>query len=328
MKLGKGRTMGIAGHRKPLGSTGLMVSELCIGTSGWGKLREGEKESAHADRIASLVVRGLGQDARINYLDASNIYGGGRSEAFIGEALARIGGVPKDCVVQTKLDRNTDNDDFSASQMWRSLEQSLERLGLESVQIMFLHDPEVVGFDAASAPGGPMEALVEMKKQGLLANIGISGGPVPMLQQFVDTDQFDMIITHNRFTLVDRSAADLLASAKRRGMGVNNAAPYGGGALSGRPGAADRYGYRPTRPEVRRAIDEMTRVCSAAGVPISAAALQFSIRSPLVDSTVIGVSSVDRLDLDLADAEQEIPEALWPELDALAPSDSVALDAP
>lgn len=318
--------MPAATDRKPLGSTGLMVSELCIGTSGWGKLREGESDDAHRQRIEALVVRGLGADPRINYLDASNIYGGGRSEEFIGAALAETGGVPDGHVIQTKLDRNTDNDDFSAAQMWRSLEQSLERLGLSSVQVLFLHDPEVIGFDAATAPGGPMEALVEMRKQGLAANIGISGGPVPMLQQFVDTDEFDLIITHNRFTLVDRSAGELLASAKRRGMGVNNAAPYGGGALSGRPNAADRYGYRATRPEVRRAIDEMTRVCDRYGTPISAAALQFSLRSPLVDSTVIGVSSVDRLDASLADAEYEIPEELWAQLDALAPPASVALD--
>ncbi|MDP9026703.1 MAG: aldo/keto reductase [Actinomycetota bacterium] len=305
-----------------------MVSELCVGTSGWGNLRQGENDIAHRARIAALTDRGLGADPRINYLDASNIYGGGRSEELIGEALARTNGVPEGYVVQTKLDRNVVDDDFSAAQMWRSIEQSLERLGLSSVQIMFLHDPEVVGFDVASAPGGPLDALVEMKRQGLVAHIGISGGPVQMLQQFVETDQFDMIITHNRFTLVDRSAQELLVSAKRRGMGVNNAAPYGGGALSGRPGAAERYGYRPTGPEVRRSIDEMTRVCSEAGVPISAAALQFSLRSPLVDSTVIGVSSVDRLDAALADADIEIPDGLWSELESLAPPASAALDAP
>src|ERR1035437_3556398 len=196
--------MHILEQRRPLGSTGLLVSPLCIGTSSWGRVRPGETDAQAHARIAELAPRGLGADPRLNYIDTSNMYGDHHSEELIGRALAKVGGIPAGYVVQTKLDRNTDNDDFSAAQMWHSLEQSLERLGLTKLQILFLHDPEVIGFGAASAPGGPMEALVEMKKQGIVDSIGISGGPVPMLQQFVDTGEFDMIITHNRYTLVDR----------------------------------------------------------------------------------------------------------------------------
>ncbi len=313
--------------RKPLGSTGYLVPPLCVGTSSWGRLRDGESSAASESRIAELADRSLGDDPRLRYIDTSNIYGDSHAETLIGKALARIGGRPDDCVIQTKLDRDLATNEFSASQMWRSLEQSLERLGLTRLQILFIHDPEVIGFEAAAAPGGPMEALIEMKRRGLVESIGISGGPVPMLQRFVDTREFDMLITHNRYTLVDNSAAHLLETAQSLGMGVNNAAPYGGGGLSGRAGSAERYGYRATPPAVRSAIEAMARICEEADVPLRAAALQFSLRDPLVSSTVVGVSSNDRLDDAIADAAADIPDSLWEELERLRPSASYALDA-
>jgi D-threo-aldose 1-dehydrogenase len=313
--------------RRTLGRTGYRVPLLCVGTSSWGRTRPGEDAAEKTQRVAELADRALGPDPRLRYIDSSNIYGESQAEGLIGEALVRAGGQPEDSVIQTKLDRDLSNNSFSASQMWHSLEQSLERLGLSTLQILFLHDPEVIGFEAAAAPGGAMEALVEMKRQGLVHSIGISGGPVPMLQQFVDTGEFDMLITHNRYTLVDNSARELLASAQALGMGVNNAAPYGGGGLSGRDGAEERYGYRASPPEVRAAIGAMAAACTEAGVPLRAAALQFSLRDPLVSSTVVGVSSNDRLDDALGDAEVDIPDDLWAELERLRPDPSFALDA-
>jgi D-threo-aldose 1-dehydrogenase len=227
----------------------------------------------------------------------------------------------------TKVDRDPATGEFTGERMWRSLEESMDRLNLPSIQVLFLHDPEHIGFEASMAQGGPVDALVAMKEQGLARSIGISGGPVPMLQRFVDLAVFDHLISHNRFTLIDRSAAELYASARDRGMGVVNAAPYGGGALSGRPGSEQRYGYRDAPALVREAIHAMSRACAASGVSLSAAALQFSMRSPLVDTTVIGASSLDRLGAAIDDAGADIPDRLWSDLDALAPA-GFALDSP
>jgi D-threo-aldose 1-dehydrogenase len=319
--------MGVSLKAHQLGQGGRLASPLCVGTSGWGRLRDGETNADRDARTARLAVRVLATDPELNFLDASNIYGAGASEHAIGLVIERLGGIPSSRVVQTKLDRDVGSGDFSGDQMWRSLEQSLRRLHVERVQILFLHDPEHIGFDAAMASGGPVDALIGMKEQGLADSIGISGGPVPMLQQFVDTGAFDNVISHNRFTLIDRSAMHLYESAKSQGMGVVNAAPYGGGALSGRPGTASRYGYRPAPPAVQNSVAAMTAVCATAGVELSAAALQFSMRSPLVDSTIVGTSSVDRLDASVADARANIPDTLWAELDALAPA-RFGLDAP
>jgi D-threo-aldose 1-dehydrogenase len=311
----------------PLGSTGLMVSPLCVGTSGWGRLRPGEDDTARRARVGALAARALSGEPGLGYLDSSNIYGGGAAEIAIGDELEHLGGLPSGAVVQTKLDRRESDGDFSGDQMWRSLEQSLQRLHVDALQILFLHDPEHIGFGAAMAPGGPVDALMAMKEQGLTEQVGISGGPVDMLDAFVSTGRFDLVISHNRYTLIDRSAVPMFENARRRGMAVNNAAPYGGGSLSGRPGAAERYGYRSAPVEVRKSVAAMSDACLAVGVPLRAAALQFSLRSPLVDSTVVGTSSGDRLDEALADARVDIPDALWAELDRVAPN-GFALDAP
>lgn len=318
---------------RPLGSAGPAISPLCVGTSGWGGIRDGETDADRVARTTALAERVLTSDGErdgigaggVNAIDTSNIYGNGESERSLGLVIDRLGGLPDGRVLMTKLDRDATTGTFTGERMWRSLEESLERLHLPNVQVLFLHDPEHIGFEAAMEPRGPVDALIEMKDQGLAQAIGISGGPVGMLQRFVDTGIFDHLISHNRFTLIDRSATSLYESAKGRGMGVVNAAPYGGGALSGRPGADARYGYRPAPSEVRTAVTAMARACDAHGVALSAAALQFSMRSPLVHTTIVGASSLDRLEASIADARADIPDALWDELDGLAPA-GFALD--
>jgi D-threo-aldose 1-dehydrogenase len=309
------------------GRTGVSVTPLALGTSGWGPLRTGESVTDRDERIAALADAFLAGSLPTNVIDTSNEYGGSQSEGLIGQGMLRAGGLGADQVLQTKLDRRLSDGDFSASQMWHSLEQSLERLGVDHLQVLYLHDPESIGFEAAMAPGGPVEALVQMKERGVVDAIGISGGPVGMLQRFVETDLFDALITHNRYTLVDRSANALFGAATQRDVGVANAAPYGGGILTGDSRFAGQYGYRAIRPEVQAAVDAITRLCADAGVSLAAAALQFSLRDPRIYTTIIGATSLGRLDDTLREATEQIPDGLWAEFDAVAPPASAALDA-
>ncbi|MCU1527641.1 MAG: hypothetical protein JWP75_1404 [Frondihabitans sp.] len=308
------------------GRTGFEVTKLCVGTSSWGTPRSGESTIDSDTRVAEMAAAFATGTLPLNFLDTSNIYGDSRSEALIGGALAAANGLADGLVIQTKLDRDVLSNDFSGDRMWRSLEESLERLGVDHLQVLHLHDPENIGFEAAMAPGGPVEALVAMKEQGIVSAIGISGGPVSMLQQFVETDHFDALVTHNRFTLVDRSAGPLFDAATSRGVGITNAAPWGAGVLTGDPRFADSYGYRPITPEVRASVAAMRDLCDDAGVTLSAAALQFSLRDPRVHSTIVGVSTLGRLKTALAEATVSIPTGLWADLDAVAPQ-GFALDA-
>jgi D-threo-aldose 1-dehydrogenase len=310
------------------GKTGLQVTPLVLGTSGWGPLRTGESVVDRDTRIGELADAFFAGRLPTNYLDTSNEYGGSQSEGLVGRALAKVGGLPAGMVLQTKLDRNIPTGDFSGDQMRVSLEQSLERLGVDHLQVLFLHDPDHIGFEAAMAPGGPVEALVRMRDEGTVDHIGISGGPVAMLEQFVRTDVFDALISHNRYTLVDRSADALYDAATERGLGINNAAPYGGGILTGDARFAGSYGYRPIQPPVQAAVDAITALCSAAGVSLAAAALQFSLRDPRIHSTIIGATSLDRIDDTVREAGEQIPEDLWAQFEAYVPASDYALDAP
>ncbi|HKU11113.1 MAG TPA: aldo/keto reductase, partial [Sinomonas sp.] len=161
---------------------------------------------------------------------------------------------------------------------------------------------------------------LELRDSGAVEAIGIAAGPIPLLLDYVRTGAFDAVLTHNRFTLVDRSALPLLAEARSRGMTVFNAAPFGAGVLAAgvRPGA--RYGYRPATEPVIAWVGRAQDICDRHGVPLAAAALHFSLRSPLVDSTVVGVRTAARLRELETLVDTRVPEGLWAELDAIGPT--------
>ena len=312
---------------RTLGPGGPEVSRLCLGTSSWSRARFG------AGPVEALeVVLGAGAEPSagpaITFIDTSNEYGGGASESYLGDAIRRRGGLPAGMVLQTKLDRDPDTGSFSGERMRASLAESLGKLGLERVPMLYLHDPELIGWDEAFAAHGPVRALVEMRERGLVDAIGISGGPAPMLTRYVETGLFSAVITHNRFTLVDRSAEQLVDEAVSRGVSVINAAVYGGGALARWPEAARSYAYRPASAAMATAIADMGLACQRAGVSLAAAALQFSTRDPRITSTIVGGNSVAQVREAIAADAVEIPAGLWAELEALAPDPAGWQDPP
>lgn len=305
---------------RPYGSTGIVVSPLCVGTSSWRR-HEGETDEQHSERIRQLALAvadaAVSPSSALNFVDTSNEYSGGVSETLIGGILTQ-GIWDETMVIQTKLDRDASGD-FSGDRMWKSLEESLTRMGLSKVPVLFIHDPENTTFEYAMAAGGPVEALVEMKEQGLATNIGVSGGPASLMKQYVETDAFDTLINHNRWTLLDRSADALFTAATSRGMGITNAAPFGAGILTGDPRYADTYAYGPIHPETRVAAIAMAAICQEAGISLGAAALQFSLREPRVHSTVVGISSADRLEKTLEMTREDIDDEVWAALEKVVP---------
>jgi D-threo-aldose 1-dehydrogenase len=302
-----------------LGRTGLRVSTICVGTAAWGVDSPVHGLTVPEDAAVETTIRAF--QGPVNILDTSNNYGDGESERRIGLAIRRVG-IPDDFVVQTKLDRDPVTGSFDRDRMRASLEQSLERLGLPRVPILYLHDPENIGFDASLASGGPVESLQMLRDEGYADNIGISGGPASLLLRFVETGLFDTLITHNRYTLVDRTADRLIAAAHDAGVGVMNAAIFGGGILSRWPRVSDTYHYAAAPAELLQAVDSMGAACDRYGIPLIAAALQFSTRDPRVASTVCGVVSPGQLDEAIANVGLEIPDELWLELESLCPSEA------
>jgi D-threo-aldose 1-dehydrogenase len=295
-----------------------MVPPLCIGTSAIGSIPRIYGYDVDHDQ-AVRTLRAV-FDGPIRFIDTSNSYGGGESEKRIGAALAEIGGLPDDFLLSTKVD--PDNTlpvlDFSGRRVRESLAESMARLGMDHLPLVHLHDPERITFEEATAPDGPVEALKALKAEGLIGHLGVAGGPIDMLRRFVDLGVFEVVLTHNRCTLLDRSAGPLLDHCAAAGVAVVNGAPFGGGILVKGPESAPRYAYKTASDTVRERVTAMQRLCAEASVPLAAAALQFSMRDPRVTATVVGITKPERLAETIELATLDIPDDLWPELDKLA----------
>lgn len=298
--------------QRALGSTGLQVTPICLGTGVLGGMPEIFDYDVPVDRAIATVRKAL--TSPITFLDSSAGYAGGESERRVGAAIAEHGGLPEGFVLATKVDPDPATGDYSGAQVRRCAQESLERLGLDRFDLLYLHDPENIGFDPAMASGGAVEALVELRDQGVAAHIGVAGGPIDLMTRFVPTGVFEVVLTHNRWTLVDRSAEPLIEEASAAGLGVVNAAPFGGGMLAKGPDAVRRYMYSQADEALVERVREIQRACTRHGVPLGAAALQFSLREPRIHATVVGLSTPDRLDQTLEWASWEIPGELWEEI--------------
>ncbi|PWW03169.1 D-threo-aldose 1-dehydrogenase [Paenibacillus cellulosilyticus] len=300
--------------KRPLGSTGLLVTPLCIGAAPLGDMPETFQYGVPEEQALTTLRTAF--ESSINFLDTAAAYGNGESERRIGKAIQANGGLPAGYVLATKADRDLTTGDFSGEQIKRSIEGSLERLGLDRLQYVYIHDPEHTTFENIMGPGGALEVLRSFQDQRVIDNIGISGGPIDMLIRYVETGAFSAVETHNRYTLLNRCAEPLLEIASRMGVAVVNGAPYGSGILAKGPDAYARYAYSEAPPIVIERARAFAKVCQEYDVPLAAAALQFSLRDPRIASTVIGMTKPERVAQTIELANYPIPAELWPALDA------------
>ncbi len=299
--------------RRPLGATGLHVPPIGIGAAEIGDMTETFAYSVPEDRALETVRAALA--GPITFLDTAASYGDGESERRIGLVLREQDGLPPNYVLSTKADRDLRTGDFSGEQFKRSVERSLKLLGLDRLQMVFVHDPEHTTFEAAMAPGGPVEVLQRFKADGVIEHIGVAGGPIDMLIRYVETGAFEAVITHNRYTLLNQSAEPLIELAYQRGLGVLNAAPYGSGLLAKGPAAYPRYAYTAAPEDLLNRAGAMERICADYNIPLAAPALQFSLRDQRIDSTIVGMSRPERLQQTLDMAAIAIPDEMWARLD-------------
>ena len=300
---------------RPLGRTGLHVTGISWGTAALGDMPDTFGFAA-GEEMALETLRAM-LASPVTLIDTSANYGHGVAESRLGRVLAEIGGPPPGVTISTKADRKPGTADFSPGQMRRSVEESTARLGVDFMPLVHLHDPEHGDFHEITRPGGGLAELVALKSAGVIGSLGLAGGPVALMSRYLDTGAFDALITHNRWTLLDRSADALINKAVGMGVGVLNAAPFGSGVLTGRVDRT-RYGYKEANPELLARVTSMQDACERHGVTLRAAALAFSVRDARIASTIVGASRPGRIEqvLDLLDVP--IPDALWPELDTLA----------
>jgi D-threo-aldose 1-dehydrogenase len=292
----------------------LEFGRLGLGTASIAGLYEAvDEESAHAvvNRAWELGIR---------YFDTAPYYGSGNAERRLGAGLRER---PRDdFVVSTKVGRllrpgeSGWHDaprlqayfDFSYDAALRSLEQSLERLGLDRVDIAFIHDPDD-HYDEALA--GAYRALARLRDDGVVRAIGVGMNQTELLCRFAREADPDCFLLAGRYTLLDRSAAeDLLPLCAERGIAVVAAGVFNSGVLAG----GRTYDYDSASNAVLERVTELRETCARHEVPLAAAALQFPLRHPAVGHILVGCRTPLEVEEDVRLSALDLKQELWDEL--------------
>jgi D-threo-aldose 1-dehydrogenase len=291
--------------RRAIGQTGLSVTPIGFGTAALGGMPDTYGHDVD-EETARATVRAI-FDSPVNLLDTSRNYGLGRAEARIGAVIRERGGLPDGFVLSTKLDRDMDSGRFDGDQARRSAEESLKALGVDRFQILHLHDPEHArDLTEITRKGGALDTLFRMKDEGLVQAAGIAMGRIDVLLPILRDWPFDVVLSHNRFTLVNRSAAPVMELATARRIAFLNAAPFAGGVLAKGSATVRRITYQDADDAALAPIRSIEAICQRDGVSPGALALQFSMQESGITSTVVGVSRPDRVAQTLDWARQEI----------------------
>lgn len=294
-------------------NTGLEVTEISFGTSSLGNMPDTYGYEVSEDRAQKTLKRFF--QGPVNMLDTSRNYALGESEKRIGRAIKDNGKWPDKFVLSTKLDRDMNTLKFDKNQARKSLEESLEALGVDSVDILFLHDPEYAkDISEITKKDGAMDELFKMKEEGLAKAVGVAMGKINIMFPLLKNWDFDALISHNRFTLLNREADKIFDYAYKKKIAIFNAAPYAGGVLAKGPNNFKKITYQDVTEEMLRPVKEIEKICKKHNVDIGAAALQFSLRDKRISSTICGVTSIDSIEKNLAWAKAKISNEFWDEV--------------
>ena len=293
--------------------TGLEITELCFGTSSLGSMPDTYGYEVSEDRAQKTLNRFFQGPA--NMLDTSRNYAMGESERRIGNAVKENGGWPKDLLLSTKLDRDMDTLVLDKNRARQSFEESLKTLNVDSVDILFLHDPEYAkDVNDITKKDGAMDELFRIKEEGLAKAVGLAMGKIDLMFPLIKDWDFDVMINHNRYTLLNRQADEMYDYAFKKNIAILNAAPYAGGVLAKGPSNFKKITYQDASDEKLMPAREIEKVCKKHNVEIGAAALQFSLKDKRIASTICGVTSVESIEKNLDWAKKEISSEFWDEV--------------
>ncbi len=303
-------------EKRRIGRTGLEITTLSFGSASLGNMPDTYGYEV-SEKQALETVRAVFASP-VNMLDSSRNYGLGRSEERVGTAIRERGGLPEGFVISTKLDRDMRTGRFDAARARKSLEESLKALSLDRVPMLHLHDPEhSADLEEIRGKGGALDELFKMKEEGLAQAVGLAMGRLDMMMALLKDWPFDVLINHNRFTLLNRSADAMYSFAHEAEIAIINAAPFAGGILAKGSSETNRIAYQETDERGLAPVRAIEALCARHNVAPGAAALQFSMRDSRIATTLVGVSSPQSIEQNLHWASAEIPAAFWAELEDL-----------
>jgi len=313
-------------QRREITRTTVAVTELGFGAAVIGNLYRATSEHEAADAVAAAW------DAGIRYFDTAPHYGLGLSERRLGAALRDY---PRDeyvlsskvgrLLVPNEHRRGTDTEgfavpddlrrewDFSKDGVLRSIEATLERTGLDRLDIVYLHDPDEHWMQAADQA---MPTLAELRDQGVIGAIGAGMNQSAMLARFLRETPADLVMLAGRYTLLDQSALDdVLPAAAASGKRVVAVGVFNSGLLSrDRPVHGAKYDYQDAPSEVVARARAITEVCEAHGTTLPAAAIAFPFTHPAVVNVTLGMRTREQVERNARLHTDPVPEALWAEL--------------
>lgn len=264
---------------REIGRTGMKVSALSFGASSLGSVFRDTKESEAIAAVHTAVEMGM------NFIDVSPYYGHYKAETVLGKALREI---PRDrYYLSTKVGRygkdGVNTWDYSGRRATESVYESMERLGVEHIDLINVHDIEFA--DLHQVVEETLPALVELREKGVLGHVGITDLQLENLQWVVDhaaPGTVESILNFCHFTLNDDKLLDFLDYFEERGIGVINASPLSMGLLSQRGVPA----WHPAPASLVEACRRAVEHCSAKGYPIEKLAMQFSVSEPRIATTL------------------------------------------
>jgi D-threo-aldose 1-dehydrogenase len=323
--------------KRKLAGTALEVTELGFGAGPLGGFYgpvDADEGAAAARRAYELGVR---------YFDVAPFYGHGRAELALGHGLrdvdrdtyvlsSKVGrvmvpaGVPG-CPPRQRPEGVPFNlvFDYSRDGTLRSIEQSLLRLGVARIDIVYIHDIDAhsQGTDEAAdahfrvAMAGALPTLLQLKSQGVIGAIGVGINQPHWALRWMAEADLDALMLAGKLTLLNREAEDeVLAQCDARGVAYVAAGAFNGGFLARDGGENARFNYRPVTPVVRERHARLVAIAREHGVDVKSAALQFPLRHPQVASLVVGASSAAEVEENVALMRRHIPADFW---DALPP---------
>lgn len=292
---------------RPLGNTGLNLSWLSYGASSLGQ------EFRPVDLNEAIRSVHVALDLGMNFIDTSPYYGRGLSECLLGVALR---GVPRDrYYLCTKLGRYAPKHfDFSPRRVVESVDLSLERLGVDYLDVILCHDIEFVEMSQIVAETLP--ALEKIRAQGKVRFIGVSGYPLNIFRYVLDRAPLDVMLSYNHYTLQNTMLADLVPYLQQKNVGIMNAAPFSARLLTN----AALPAWHKSTAEVRAICRRAAEHCASRGADIAQLALQYSIAHPDMTTCIVGSANPDNVRNWVQWSQTAIDERLLAEvLDILRP---------
>jgi len=318
---------------KRLGRTELQLPVVGIGTAFVGvptqndTVVEVDDEGRRLDEELGVQTLVKAIDAGCTFFDTAVLYGRSMSETMIGEALRRRPTARDQVTITTKAGRSHLGYDFSFDAILRSVDESLERMGLDRLEIVYIHDAMGQPMDEVLSDRGALGALRHLQDQGIINYIGTACNNPPTNLEYIRTGEFDAAVIADSWSLINQIAErEIFAAAARHDVGLVGATPLERGLLVTGPQENTKYLNRVFGQDCLDHVSNIQRLCRNYDLPMIAVALQWCTRHPQVASVIPGARVPEEAESCLAAAQLDIPDELWPELTPLLKHFDTAVD--